>query len=77
MAPSEPKAASQCLKGRHPLDRAIVHGGKMRSTLKQGRFSSDITKNICTVRIVKHWKRLPRLLHPCPWRFLRLVWIKP
>ena len=28
--------------------------------LHQGKFRSDIMKNFCTKRVVKHWNRLPR-----------------
>lgn len=43
---TKPKAAPQCLKRVDPLDEAIAHAGKTRSTLKLGRFHSDIIKNL-------------------------------
>ena len=34
--------------------------------LKEGRFRLDIRKNFFTVRMVKHWHRLPRELVDAP-----------
>jgi len=59
--------AFQCLKGasekageglftRACSDRTRRNGFK----LKEGRFTSDIRKKFFTVRVVRHWHRLPR-----------------
>ncbi|KFO94225.1 hypothetical protein N320_01334, partial [Buceros rhinoceros silvestris] len=34
--------------------------------LKEGRFKQDIRKNIFTMRVVKHWHRLPREVVDAP-----------
>lgn len=60
-------AAFQCLKG------CYVKGGKRLSTracdgwargngyeLKQGRFGVNIKNKFFTMRVVRHWSRLPR-----------------
>ena len=37
--------------------------------LEEGRFRPDIRKKIFTVRVVKHWDRLPRAaVDPPPWK---------
>ena len=40
----------------HLLDRAKENGFKV----KEGRFSLDIGKKFFTIRVVRHWHRLPR-----------------
>lgn len=77
MVSGGPKAPSRYLRGGPQLDRAVVHGGRTRGKLKQEEFSPDVSKTICTVRIVKNWNRLPRLPSLCPWRFSRLDLVKP
>jgi len=39
--------------------------------LKESRFRLDIRKRSITVRVVRHWNRLPSDVMPRPWRLLR------
>jgi len=66
-------AAFQYLKGAYKrdgdklfsracYDRTRAHGFK----LKEGRFSLDIRKKFFTLRVVKHWHRLPREVGDAP-----------
>jgi len=60
-------AAFQYLKGAYRKDgeglftRVCSHRTRgNRSKLKEGRFRLDIRKKFFTMRVVKHWNRLPR-----------------
>jgi len=60
-------AAFQYLKGAYRKDGeglfTRVCSDRTRGNsckLKEGRFRLDITKKIFTMRVVKHWNRLPR-----------------
>ena len=62
------RAAFQCLKDGEGLftrvcsDRTRGNGCK----LKEGRLSLDTGKKFFTVRVVKHWNRLPREVVDAP-----------
>jgi len=66
-------AAFQYLKrtyrkdGENLFSRACCDSTKSNSfKLRLGRFSLDIRKKFFTMRVVKHWKRLPREVVEAP-----------
>jgi len=54
-------------------------GNRMKENdfkLEDGGFRPDIRKKLFTVRVVRHWNRLPvRLWMPPPWRCSRPGWM--
>ena len=66
-------AALQYLKGAYGKDVGALFvregSGRMRVNgfkLKEGRFRLDIGKQFFTVRVVRHWNRLPREVVAAP-----------
>jgi len=58
-------AAFQYLKGAYKKRRLFARACSDRTMdsgfkLKEGRFQLDIRKKFLTVRVVRHWSRLPR-----------------
>ena len=72
-------AVFRYLKGCHKEEGEnlfiLASGDRTRSNglkLQQGRFRLDIRKKFLTVRVVKHWNKLPGRLWNLPlWRYLR------
>ena len=66
-------AAFQYLKGDYSKDGGNLYSkaccDRTRGNgfkLKEGRFRLDIRKKVCTMRVVKHWHRLPREVVDAP-----------
>jgi len=51
-------------KGRGSLSVSVVTGVSFK--LKEERFRSDIQKKLFTIRVMRHWHRLPREIVDAP-----------
>ena len=76
-----PQSSFHCLKGaykdagdslfiRDCSDRTRGDGVK----LKQGKFRLDIRQKFFTVRVVRHWNRLPKAVVNAPSRLDEATW---